>query len=88
MKTNHTGGDKLEKELRELIWYELGDGLNATDVNEAVISILKWHTHSMLAELESIIEFRKNETSSTYTVIERTKERIAELRAKLDKENE
>lgn len=31
--------NKWEEACREIIWYELGDGLNATDVNECVATL-------------------------------------------------
>jgi hypothetical protein len=37
--SKNTGNEELDKKLREIIWYELGDGLNATDVEECIGSI-------------------------------------------------
>lgn len=84
-----------DKELREIIWYELGDGLNATDVDEAVKSIKNYFTADReRVELEARInELEKIEINgdNIWTVDNSTDtamligERIAELKAQQEK---
>ncbi len=39
-KSKPMSDEQLSEAIKELIWYELGDGLNATDVDEATESLL------------------------------------------------
>jgi len=48
--------EELDKRLREIIWYELGDGLNATDVDEAVASIKRFYADEVMPKVDSLMQ--------------------------------
>lgn len=48
--------EELDKKLREIIWYELGDGLNATDVDEAVVSIKQLYASEVTPKVDALMQ--------------------------------
>ena len=47
---------ELDKKLREIIWYELGDGLNATDVDECVESIKRFYASEVTPKVDALVQ--------------------------------
>jgi len=59
--TNNTlEENELDKKLREIIWYELGDGLNATDVNECVESIKRLYASEVTPKVDALVQDMTN----------------------------